>query len=1060
MVEIRSTSSEDFSVIDIEFDENITIDDAKQKVKDLVDGVKAGPDWPIFNNAKVEPNIFELDFSELQPILNISLIGDYPIEQLKVYAERLEGRIEQLPQIKEVNIRGIQVFEVEVAVDIYKMTAAKVSFNDILGAISRENSTISSGNIVMGGQRRNIRLTGEIENPEDLKEFVVKTDGGPVYLGDLAEISFKEKETTSFARSFGKKAVLLDVVKRGGKNLILASQDIRKITDKPQEIGLPSDLEITISNDQSSMTLDQISELVNSIIFGILLVVTVLMFFLGFRNALFVGFAIPMSMFMSFMILAALGYTMNTMVLFGLVMGLGMLVDNGIVVVENVYRLMEKEGLSRIAAAKAGIGEIAFPIIVSTATTIAAFVPLGAWPGLMGEFMIYFPITLSVVLGSSLIVAIFFNSMLVSQFMEIKEREISTKSLWRLTFFMGGLGVLLLFGSPSVRIFGNLMILTPLLFWSYKLFIKNWAQIFQNTFLVRLENSYRKFLSFALSGYKPILFLAGTFFLLFTSFALMGIFPPKVEFFPENQPKQILVFIEYPEGTSIEKTNKTTKQIEAEIFEVINRPQYNNGDFNLLIESAVAMVGEGAGNPFIDNGNTNELPHKGRVILTMREFKMRAGVLSEDLRKDIQTQLDGKFPGVSISVEKDANGPAAGYPITIEITGKEYLALIQTAQNMKDYLNRVNIAGVEELKIDVNKNKPGIKLNIDREKAGALGVSASQIGQLLRTSLFGAKAGVFKKEGDDYDINVRFNKATRYDKNALFNQNIIFRDQATGRIKEIPVSALVETENTTSFNAIKHRELTRVVTLYSSVLAGYNANAVVEGVKNTLSNYDLTQGVSYKFSGEIEEQEKNMSFLSNALLAALGLILLLLVFQFNSISKPLIILLSIFLSFTGVFLGLIAFQMPFVILMTMMGIIALAGIVVNNGVVLLDYTQLLIDRKRDELNIAPGVLLEKKEAILAIIEGGTARLRPVILTAITTVLGLIPLAIGLNIDFFSLFSEWDPKIYIGGDNVIFWGPLAWTVIFGLTFATFLTLVIVPATFSIVYSIKLWIKKIL
>ena len=1060
MVEIRSTSSEDFSVIDIEFDENITIDDAKQKVKDLVDGVKAGPDWPIFNNAKVEPNIFELDFSELQPILNISLIGDYPIEQLKVYAERLEGRIEQLPQIKEVNIRGIQVFEVEVAVDIYKMTAAKVSFNDILGAISRENSTISSGNIVMGGQRRNIRLTGEIENPEDLKEFVVKTDGGPVYLGDLAEISFKEKETTSFARSFGKKAVLLDVVKRGGKNLILASQDIRKITDKPQEIGLPSDLEITISNDQSSMTLDQISELVNSIIFGILLVVTVLMFFLGFRNALFVGFAIPMSMFMSFMILAALGYTMNTMVLFGLVMGLGMLVDNGIVVVENVYRLMEKEGLSRIAAAKAGIGEIAFPIIVSTATTIAAFVPLGAWPGLMGEFMIYFPITLSVVLGSSLIVAIFFNSMLVSQFMEIKEREISTKSLWRLTFFMGGLGVLLLFGSPSIRIFGNLMILTPLLFWSYKLFIKNWAQIFQNTFLVRLENSYRKFLSFALSGYKPILFLAGTFFLLFTSFALMGIFPPKVEFFPENQPKQILVFIEYPEGTSIEKTNKTTKQIEAEIFEVINRPQYNNGDFNLLVESAVAMVGEGAGNPFIDNGNTNELPHKGRVILTMREFKMRAGVLSEDLRKDIQTQLDGKFPGVSISVEKDANGPAAGYPITIEITGKEYLALIQTAQNMKDYLNRVNIAGVEELKIDVNKNKPGIKLNIDREKAGALGVSASQIGQLLRTSLFGAKAGVFKKEGDDYDINVRFNKATRYDKNALFNQNIIFRDQATGRIKEIPVSALVETENTTSFNAIKHRELTRVVTLYSSVLAGYNANAVVEGVKNTLSNYDLTQGVSYKFSGEIEEQEKNMSFLSNALLAALGLILLLLVFQFNSISKPLIILLSIFLSFTGVFLGLIAFQMPFVILMTMMGIIALAGIVVNNGVVLLDYTQLLIDRKRDELNIAPGVLLEKKEAILAIIEGGTARLRPVILTAITTVLGLIPLAIGLNIDFFSLFSEWDPKIYIGGDNVIFWGPLAWTVIFGLTFATFLTLVIVPATFSIVYSIKLWIKKIL
>ncbi len=1059
LVEIRSTSSEDFSVIDIEFDENITIDDAKQKVKDLVDGVKGGPDWPIFNNAKVEPNIFELDFSELQPILNISLIGDYPIDQLKVYAERLENKIEQLPQIKEVNIRGIQIFEVEVAVDIYKMTAARVSFNDILGAISQENSTISSGNIVLGGQRRNIRLTGEIENPDELKNFVVKTDGGPVYLGDLAKISFKEKEATSYARSFGEKAVLLDVVKRGGKNLIMASQDIRKIVEKSQDIGLPKDLVITISNDQSSMTLNQVSELVNSIIFGILLVVTVLMFFLGFRNALFVGFAIPMSMFMSFMILSALGYTMNTMVLFGLVMGLGMLVDNGIVVVENVFRLMEKEGMSRIQAAKAGIGEIAFPIIVSTATTIAAFVPLGAWPGLMGEFMIYFPITLSVVLGSSLVVAIFFNSMLVSQFMEIKERQISSRSLWKLTFIMGGLGIILLLGNPNIRIFGNLMVLTPIIFWMYKLFIKNWAQSFRNTFLVSLENKYRKFLGFALSGFKPILFLGGTFFLLFSSFALMGIFPPSVEFFPENQPKQILVFIEYPEGTAIKKTNTTTSRIEQEIFKVIERPEYNDGEFNLLVESGVAQVGEGAGNPFIDNGNTNELPHKGKITLTMREFKLRGGVSSESLRKDIQKQLDGKFPGVAISVEKDANGPPAGYPITIEITGENYLNLIQTAQNMKDYLNKINVSGVEELKIDVNKNKPGIQLNIDREKAGELGVSTSQVGQLLRTSLFGSKAGIFKKDGDDYEINVRFNKQNRFDNNALYNQNIIFRDPANGQIKEIPVTALIERENITSFNAIKHRQLNRVVTLYSPVLAGYNANAVVDEIKSLLKNYDLPKGVNFKFSGEIEEQEKNMSFLSNALLAALGLILLLLVFQFNSISKPLIILLSIFLSFTGVFLGLIAFQMPFVILMTMMGIIALAGIVVNNGVVLLDYTQLLIDRRCVELNLKSGTLLGKQEATQAIIEGGTARLRPVILTAITTVLGLIPLAIGLNIDFFSLFSEWDPRIYIGGDNVIFWGPLAWTVIFGLTFATFLTLVIVPATFSIIYSIKLWIKKI-
>ena len=1059
LVEIKSTSSEDFSVIEVEFDENISIDDAKQKAKDLVDGVTSGPDWPVFNNAKVEPNVFELDFSELRPILNINMHGDYPIEQLKAYAELLKARVEQLPEIKEVNIRGIQVFEVEVAVDIYKMTAAQVSFNDIINAISRENTTISGGNIVLGGQRRNIRLTGEIEDPEDLANFVVKTEKGPVYLGDLADISFQEKEKTSFARSFGEKAVLLDVVKRGGKNLVQASQEIKEIVSNLQKIGLPDDLDIEVSNDQSNMTLNQISELVNSIIFGVILVVSVLMFFLGFRNALFVGFAIPMSMFMSFMILSFLGYTLNTMVLFGLVMGLGMLVDNGIVVVENVYRLMEKEGLSRWEAAKTGIGEIAFPIIISTATTIAAFLPLGAWPGLMGEFMIYFPITLSVVLGSSLVVAIFFNSMLVSQFMEISEREISLKSLWRLTFALGGLGILLLLMGEKTRLLGNILLVIPTLFWLYKYFIKKWAVSFQNTFLVRLENGYRKFLSYALGGAKPFLFLGGTFVLLFLSFALMGIFPPKVEFFPNNEPQQIFVFIEYPEGTAINKTNATTREIEREILSVMEHTEFTQNGESLLVESMVAQVGEGAGNPFIDNGNTNELPHKGKITLTMREYKFRNGVSSELLREEIQRQLSGKFPGVAISVEKDAKGPPAGYPVTIEIKGGGYLDMIQTAEAMKEFLNRTNVAGVEELKIDVNKNKPGTQLQVDRQKAGELGVSASQVGQLLRTSLFGAKAGIFKKEGDDYDINVRFNKEQRYDANALYNQNIIFRDQATGRIKQIPIAALIEKENTTSFNAIKHKELNRVVTLYSSVLAGYNANAVVDQVKTTLANYEMPDGMSYSFTGEIEEQEKNMAFLSNALAAALGLILLLLVFQFNSISKPLIILLSIFLSFTGVFLGLILFQMPFVILMTMMGIIALAGIVVNNGVVLLDYTQLLIDRKSHMEKVPEGKMLSMELAKEAIVEGGTARLRPVILTAITTVLGLIPLAIGLNIDFFTLFSEYDPNIYVGGDNVIFWGPLAWTVIFGLTFATFLTLVIVPATFSIVYSLKLWFKRL-
>ena len=1059
LVDITSTSEEDFAVVKLEFDEDIAVDLAKQRTKDLVDGVVSGADWPTYNNAKVEPSVFEMDFSELMPILSISMVGDYPIEQMKDFAGYLEEKIEQFPEVKSVDIRGIEAFEVEVAVDVHKMTAAKISFNDIINAINNENTTISAGNIIEGGQRRSLRIIGEVEDPQELKKIVVKSEKGASYLGDLATITFKEKDVTSYARSFGEKVVLLHVKKRGGKNLIEASKKIQNLISEISENLLPKDLKLSISNDQSSITLNQVSDLVNNIIFGVILVVIVLMFFLGFRNALFVGFAIPMSMFMSFMILSFMGYTMNTMVLFGLVMGLGMLVDNGIVVVENVYRLMEKEGMDRVDAAKAGIGEIASPIIVSTATTIAAFVPLGAWPGLMGEFMIYFPITLSVVLGSSLIVALFFNSMLVSRFMEIDEHEISKKSLYRVSLILGGLGVLLLFNSGVIRGLGTLMICITLLLWVYKYFIKKLASQFKMIFLPSLEKAYSNFLSRALKGYRPIGFLTGTFLLLFSSFILFGVFPPKIEFFPENQPLQIFTYLEYPQGTDIEKTNDITEKIEHDIDKIISQNKYNKQSYNFLVEDFGAQVGSGAGNPEIDGGVTNEMPHKGKITLTMREFKYRNGLSSENLRSEIQKELKGKYPGVSISVEKDANGPPVGYPINIEISGRNYEKLIETAKQMKFFLNNENIPGVEELKVDVNKNKPGAKLIINREKAGELGITTNMVGRQLRASLFGAKAGIYKKDGKDYEINVRLKNDQRYDNNALFNQFITFRDQSSGKIKEIPIAALVNTKNNASFSAIKHRKTVRMVTLYSDVLAGYNANEVMANVKSALMNYNLDLGVEFKFTGEIEEQDKNMNFLTNALLAALALIMLLLVFQFNSISKPIIILISIFLSFTGVFMGITLFQMPFVILMTMMGIISLAGIVVNNGVVLLDYTQLLIDRKKNEIGISKEEMLDNDDAIVAIIQGGTARLRPVILTAITTILGLIPLSIGLNIDFFSLFSNWDSNIYIGGDNVIFWGPLAKTVIFGLTFATFLTLIIVPATFLITYQLKTKFKRI-
>ncbi len=1061
VVEITSTSQEDYSIITVEFDEDLTVEQAKQKVKDEVDGEKASEDWPTFNGAKVEPNVFDLNLAESFPIMNVNFTGDYPVEKLKEYAEYLQDEIEDLPEIKEVDIRGAQEKEVEVAVDIYKMMAAQVSFQDVINSISDGNMTMSAGNIRTDEQRRTIRVLGEIQDPQQLNNFVVKSEDGAVYLKDIAEVSFDEEDKTTYAREFGESVVMLDIKKRSGKNTIEAANKIREIVKENQENYFPADLNISIANDSSSRTLNQVDDLVNNIIFGIILVVTVLMFFLGFRNALFVGFAIPMSMFMSFMILNNLGYTLNTMILFGMIMGLGMMVDNGIVVVENVYRLMS-EGMSRTEAAKKGIGEIAFPIIISTVTTVAAFVPLGLWPGIFGQFMIYFPITLSVVLGSSLFVAIFMNSMLVSQFMETGEKELTKKQLIRLSLILGGFGIFILIVGGAMRGLGTVLLLTALMFWVYKYALKKWAMNFQKKSMVRFENWYERRIQHALKGRNVYWYFGVTFLLLIAVFMLFGLSVgsgrTKIEFFPDNKPNEIYVYIEYPEGTSIEKTNKLTKDIEESVFAVTKRDKYTRDDYNYLVESAVSQVGEGAGNPQTDGGSAAEMPHKGKVTVSMREFKYRGGRDTEELRSAIQDELTGKYPGVAISVEKEANGPPTGYPINLELEGKDYDQLITSAEDIRNFINTKNIAGIEELKIDVNKNKPSMQVVVDREKAGELGVAVGQVGNQLRRSIFGEKAGVYKLEGEDYDINIRFNEDIRYDKDALFNQNIIFRDQASGLIKEVPVSAVASRRNSSGFSAIKHRDGERVVTVYSGLKAGGNAAQIVAEIQEEMKEFaGLPHDIKIDYTGEIEEQNKQQNFLVGAFFSGLGLIILILVFQFGGISKPLIIMLAIFLSFIGVFGGLMLTGWSFVIMMTMMGIISLAGIVVNNGVVLLDYTQILIDRKKVELDLDDKELLTMEQVTEIITRGGKARLRPVILTAITTVLGLIPLAIGLNIDFFSLFSQFDPKIYIGGDNVIFWGPLAWTVIFGLLVATFLTLIIVPVLFNIVYRMKVWIR---
>ncbi|WP_196895858.1 efflux RND transporter permease subunit [Aureivirga marina] len=1118
---ITSNSLQDYSMIVVEFDQDITPDEAKLKVQDKVDIVKGKDDWPTLDSgAKVEPNVFDLNISEATPMLNINLTGDFTKQQLKDYAEYLEDEIEDLPEIKEVDILGVQDKEVEVAVNINKMAAANVSLGQVIQAIQNENVTISGGNIITNDLKRNIRVIGEIKAPKEIENFVVKREDGLVFIKDIAKVIYREKDKTTYAREYEQPVVMLDVKKKSGKNMIFAAEQIREIVQKAQKETFPEQLNISITNDQSTKIEAQVAELENSIIFGILLVVGVLMFFLGFRNAMFVGIAIPLSMLMSFMILPMIGgsmdmnITLNTMVLFASVMGLGMLVDNGIVVVENVYRLMD-QGVPRMEAAKQGVGEIAWPIIASTATTLAAFLPLGLWPGVMGKFMIYFPLTLGTVLASSLFVALIINAMLTSVFMKTEEKEMTKASLIRISGLLAGFGILLTvsgllktnvglqgigaflliggfiasfigwknrsktallkkgmgmiagaiillllsFGSAKTFFgFGNLFILLAILLWIHKYFLLPASEKFQYKLLPALENKYEAFLKFALRGSNSYKFFFGTFGLLIASFVVFGISNIKTEFFPENDPNQVIVYIEYPEGTDIEKTRKVTENIEEKVIKVLSDydVEKDGKPYNYMAESIISQVGQGAGNPQTDGGASNEMPQKGKVTVMFREFKYRRGMDSKEVMEDIREAVKG-YPGVSVIVDKNQDGPPPGYAINLEISGEDYNELMGVASGMRDFINEQNIPGIEELKLDVNVNKPELEVYVDREKAGRLGVSTAQIGMALRQAIYGIDASTYKDGKDDHDIYVRFDNDSRYDEDKLFNQSITFRNNQ-GKLISVPISSVISKRKTATFSSIKRKNTKRLITIYSNVLGGFNANEVVGKIDNVIKNYELPNNVTYKFTGEQEEMQKNMSFLTKALLIAIALIMLIIVAQFNSISKPVIIITAVILSFIGVLFGLVLSGMSFVIIMTMLGIISLAGIVVNNAIVLIDYTQLLIDRKKEELNLGDDDLLSVDDYFEVIVAGGKSRLRPVLLTAITTVLGLIPLAIGFNIDFFSLFTEFDPKIYFGGDNSIFWKPMSWTIIYGLTFATFLTLVIVPVMFYLLNRAKVRFKE--
>ena len=1028
--EIRSNSIQGFSTIVAEFVSGTDIEYAKSKVKDAVDKAKIN----LPTDLPRESDVYEISFSDF-PVMSVTLSGEYSLDKLESYGEILKDELEKISDVSRVQIAGVEEKEIAIMVNPFELEARTLSFSDIENAIKFENISVSGGNLLENDMRRSVRLIGEFKEVEDIENIIISNRNNKVvFLKDVAEVKFGYKEIESYTRLSGKPVVSVDVSKRSGTNLLLLNDKVNNAIAEVKNL-IPNDVNIIIVNNQSQNTKEQVSTLENSIFSGVILVVLVLMFFLGVRNALFVGLSIPLSMCISFIILQIFGITVNMMILFSLVISLGLLVDNGIVVTENIYRFLEK-GYSKIEATKLGIGEIALPIITSTATTLAVFVPLAFWPGLTGKFMSFLPIGIIVTLLSSLFVALIINPVMISYLMKIEDNKGKDfRKYLQNSLFLFLIALIFIF----FKVFwvGNILIFISLFIISnYYLFVPL-SKVFREKYLKRLENNYSRFLSYLLIGKRPFIVLSSSLLLLFSTFQLLQLYPPKVLFFPENRPNYINIFIELPVGTDIEETNNFTKVIEDEVNESTSK-------YTDIIESIVTYVGQRTLNENDPSAlGMRDTPNRARININFFEFDKRNGINTIDVLEKLRNDIS-KYPGVSITFGKDRKGPPVGGEISIQVKGPDFQELISQVENMRKYINESNIPGIEKLGLDLSTRKPELLIDFDRDRLRRYGLSTGMLANELRTSLFGKEISKYKIGEDEYKIQLRLADQFRYDINTLLNKNITFRNQSNGRTYQVPVSSFASMKMSNTFSSVKRKDLDKVITISSNVISGYNPTEVNSKIDMVLKTYPLPNGYSYKFGGEQQEQEEEMAFLSNAFMIALFLVFIIIVAQFNKIITPLIIMSSIILSTIGVFLGLLLFNMDFVVVMTMIGVISLIGIVVNNAIVLIDFIELNRRRKL----IGKKVYLTVEEIIECITEAGRTRLRPVILTALTTILGLMPLAIGMNFDFVSFFKFYEINFYLGGDNMVFFGPIAWAIIFGLSFATFLTLLVIPSMYLI------------
>ncbi|MBL7722605.1 MAG: efflux RND transporter permease subunit [Chitinophagaceae bacterium] len=1046
---VQSTSQADYSLIVVEFDTDVKTDLAKQKVKDAID--KARADLP--TDLTQEPDVQEFAFSEM-PIMFVNVSGDYDGIKLKEYADKMQDRFEELGEVTRAEIVGAPEREIQVNVDPYKMTAARVSFTDIENAIARENNDITGGLIEVGNMKRTLKVKGQFTSAADLSSIVVRSSsqGASVYLRDIAQLKDTIKEKDSYARLDGKNVVTLNIVKRAGENLINCADNVKAVVKEMQEKEeLPKDLRVEFTGDQSKQTRTSFTELINTIIIGFILVLLILMFFMGVTNAFFVALSVPLSVFVAFLFLPiadtiiGTSVTLNFIVLFALLFGLGIIVDDAIVVIENTHRIYNNGKVPIIRSAKEAAGEVFIPVLAGTATTLAPFFPLLFWKGLIGKFMIYLPTILILTLAASLIVAFVFNPVFAVNFMkpEGKEFEKPKNAVFRNKWFIAALIAGVLLHLAGLRGVANFSLLMAVLMVFNAYVLNDIIHRFQNSFLPGLMNRYEKMLRWILKGKRPAWAFVSLFGLFIFSVAFLMVRGNKQTFFPSGDPNFVYVYLKLPVGTDVKYTDSVTRMLEARVHKVLENEK--PGAPGSVVESIITNVAVSANNPRDNNRSVQS--NLGRIQVSFVEFEKRHGKSTMPLKEAIREAVQG-IPGANVEIAQEDGGPPTDPPVNIEVSGDNFESIAAVASSLYNYLDTNKIDGIENLQADVDLNNPEITINVDREKAMMEGVSTGQIGMEIRTAVFGKEVSKIKDGEDEYKIQLRYTDLKRNNITDLMNMRITFMDMNTMQVKSIPMSAIASVDYTNTTGGVKRKNIKRTIQLQSNVLdptmvGPINAELLVK-IDEFKEKSKIPPDVTIKLSGQSEQEKETNEFLLLAFLIAIGLIFLILVLQFNSMSKPFIVITEIFFSVIGVLLGYAITGMTIATIMLLVGIVGLAGIVIKNGILIIEFT--------DELR---GRGLRTREAA---VQAGKIRIIPVLLTAVATILGLLPLAVGFNIDFAGLFTSLRPNIFFGGDSVVFWGPLSWTIIFGLLFSFFLTLVMVPSMYLMAERLKRPMEK--